>query len=155
MPEQRNCKEEPSLRFEEDSSYPSLRFEGDNSYPDCQCCGNCCARINILCVSYEEIDAIRSYMEEHNIEPTDYHKKHCCFMGDDRRCKIWEVRPQTCRLYNCRVPRKDILQRNPSIVVEDDKPLIDMHDAFLEGNISDPRYRKNTGENTDKSQQNE
>ncbi len=119
----------------------SLHFDGDNSYPDCKCCGKCCERVSILCVSTEEIKTIRAYMAKHNIVPTDYSKQHCCFMRKDRRCDIWEVRPQTCRLYNCHIPRKDILRLNPDIVVDDSKPLIDMHDAFLKGDTSDPRYR--------------
>lgn len=130
----------PEQKTDSDNCNSYLLFDGDNSYPGCQCCGSCCVDVNILCVSYEEIDTIKTYIEQHHISPTDYNKKRCCFMDEDNRCKIWEVRPQTCRLYNCHVPRKDLLKQNPSLVVDDDKPLIDMHDAFIEGNIYDPRY---------------
>ncbi len=123
-----------------------IRFDGDNSYPDCECCGQCCARVSILCVSSEEIELIRAFMDQHNIEPIDYNKQHCCFMNRDGRCNIWEVRPQTCRLYNCHVPRKEILRINPDIVIDENKPLIDMHDAFLRGDTSDPRYRDQSNE---------
>ncbi len=58
---------------------------------------------------------------------------------------IWEARPQICRLHNCHVPRIEVLRLNPSIVVDDDMPLIDLHDAFILGDSSDPRFRPPTG----------
>lgn len=124
-----------------DTPEAMLHMDGDNSFPDCDCCGWCCGGINILCVSHEEIEAIRAYVTKHGIEPIDYGKKSCCFWQPDRRCGIWEVRPQTCRLYNCHVPRREILRLNPDIAVDDEKPLIDMHECFFNGDESDPRGR--------------
>ncbi|MDO4291090.1 MAG: YkgJ family cysteine cluster protein [Eggerthellaceae bacterium] len=117
-----------------------LRFDGDNSFPDCEQCGRCC-HINVIAVSPEEVARMRAYASEHGIEPIDYGKDRCCFSGADYRCRVWEARPQICRLFNCRVTRKEILRRNPSIVIDDDKPLIDIHDTFILGDASDPRYR--------------
>lgn len=119
---------------------PTLRLDGDNTYPDCKQCAHCC-EINVICASPEEVARMRSYAAKHDITPIDYHKARCCFSGTDGRCMIWEARPQICRLYNCHVPRREILRLNPQIVVDDDKPLIDIHDTFIWGDASDPRYR--------------
>lgn len=117
-----------------------LRFDGDNSFPDCEQCARCC-EINVICASPEEVARMRSYATRNGIAPIDYRKERCCFSGADGRCMIWEARPQICRLYNCHVPRREVLRLNPSIVVDDDKPLIDLHDTFIWGDASDPRYR--------------
>lgn len=114
--------------------------EHDNGYIQCKACGHCC-EINIICVSPEEVATIREYIARHGIEPVDHDKERCPFVQDGGRCGIYEVRPQICRLHNCRVPRTEVLRRNPSIVVDDDKPLIDLHDTFILGDASDPRYR--------------
>ncbi|WP_165170154.1 YkgJ family cysteine cluster protein [Adlercreutzia sp. ZJ242] len=123
----------------DDASAP-LRFDGDNSYPDCEQCGRCCG-LNVISASPDEVARMRAYMAEHGIAPRNYRKERCCFSEEGGICRIWEARPQICRLYNCRVPRLEILRRNPDIVVDDDKPLIDLHDTFILGDASDPRYR--------------
>ncbi len=92
-------------------------------------------------MSHEEYRTIRAYMEEHGVKPIDYGKEYCCFRQADGRCGIWDARPQICRLYNCHVPRIQVLAANPSIVVDDDKPLIDLHDAFILNDPHDPRTR--------------
>ena len=117
-----------------------MMFSADNTYPECEKCGFCC-EINVLCVSQDEAAAIRDYIAENDISPIDYDKQRCCFQTKDRTCMIWEVRPQTCRLHNCHVPRIEILKANPDIVVDDDKGLIDLHEAFFHGDFSDPRFR--------------
>ena len=101
-----------------DAAY-ALRFEGDNSFPDCACCGHCCD-LNVICASAEEVARMRAYIAEHDVAPI-------------------------CRLHNCHVPRSEILRINPSIIVDDDIPLIDLHDAFILGDFSDPRFRPPTG----------
>lgn len=118
----------------------TLHFDGDNSFPECSGCGHCC-HLNVIAVSPEEVARMRWYAATHDVTPVDYGKTCCCFLGEDGHCMIWEARPQICRLYNCQVPRRDILRLNPDIVVDDDKPLIDIHDAFILGDASDPRFR--------------
>lgn len=117
-----------------------LHFDGENSFPECSGCGHCC-HLNVIAVSPEEVARMRWYAAANGVEPIDRGKTCCCFLGEDGHCMIWEARPQICRLYNCHVPRREVLRQNPSIVVDDDKPLIDIHDAFILGDASDPRYR--------------
>lgn len=119
-------------------AYP-LHFDGDNSFPDCRCCGNCC-RVNVLAMTHEEVERIRAYMAAHHVVPIDRNKERCCLEAPDGRCMVWEARAQVCRLHNCHVPRFEILLRNPSITVPSDLPLVDMHECFINGNESDPRY---------------
>lgn len=88
---------------------------------------------------------MRAYIAEHDVVPIDKNAESCCLKGEDGRCMIWEARPQICRLHNCHVPRSEILRINPSIIVDDDIPLIDLHDAFILGDFSDPRFRPPTG----------
>ena len=45
---------------------------------------------------------------------------------------IWEARPQVCRLFNCHVPRIEILKQNPSIVVRGHS-LLDLTEEFVRG----------------------
>ncbi len=121
-----------------EGAYP-LHFDGDNSFPDCRCCGNCC-RVNVLAMTHEEVERIRAYMAAHRVVPIDRNKERCCLEAPDGRCMVWEARAQVCRLHNCHVPRFEILLRNPSITVPSDLPLVDMHECFINGNESDPRY---------------
>ena len=95
-----------------------LRFDGDNSYPDCTCCGQCCG-LNVLAITPEELDAMHECIERKHVRPIDR--------------MIWEARPQVCRLFNCHVPRIEILKQNPSIVVPEDIPLLDLTEEFVHG----------------------
>lgn len=124
----------------QDCETHELVFDGDNSYPDCEGCGHCC-QLNIICVTPDELATMRAYVEAHDIKPIDQNKERCCFQLPDHRCMIWEARPQICRLHNCHVPRIEILRRNPDIIVPDDPALIDLHEAFFNGDFSDPRNR--------------
>ena len=109
----------------------TMRFDGDNTYPDCKQCGNCC-RVNALCMTAEDFRAIQRYVEERNVTPIDYGKTRCCFQSAQSTCLIWEARPQVCRLPNCHIPRHRILQMDPSIKVDEDLWLVDMHALFVE-----------------------
>ena len=108
-----------------------MRFEGDNTRPDCDRCGNCC-RINVLCMTAEDYLAIKQYVSARDIVPNDYGKQRCCFQNPDATCMIWETRPQVCRLHNCLIPRREVLKIDPTIVVDEDVWLVDMHDSFVE-----------------------
>lgn len=76
----------------------------------CSECGNCCS--NILPMSHIEIDRIKAYMVEHNIQPTvrlnaitvAQFDMTCPFLDDTKachKCKIYEVRPQVCKDFIC------------------------------------------------------
>ena len=82
---------------------------------------------------------MRAYIAEHNIQPIDYQHQRCPFQREDRRCSIWPARPQTCRLATCQMSREEILAADPSIIVDDNKPLIELHECFFNGDASDPR----------------
>ena len=95
-----------------------LRFDGDNSYPDCTCCGQCCG-LNVLAIKH--------------VRPIDRKGERCPLQSPEGGCMIWEARPQVCRLFNCHVPRIEILKQNPSIVVPEDIPLLDLTEEFVRG----------------------
>ncbi len=98
-----------------------LRFDGDNSYPDCTCCGQCCGL------------AMHEYIERKHVHPIDRKGERCPLQSPEGGCMIWEARPQVCRLFNCHVPRIEILKQNPSIVVPEDIPLLDLTEEFVRG----------------------
>lgn len=74
----------------------------------CSNCGACCS--NLLPMTRREIDAIKRYIKSHGIKP----QKHfiparnpvvdmvCPFRDNaNRRCVIYDVRPEICRAYRC------------------------------------------------------
>ena len=103
----------------------------DNTYPDCRQCGSCC-RLNVLAMTADDYAIVKRFVAERNVRPNDYAKQRCCFQNPDFTCMIWEARPQVCRLHNCHVPRRKILEDNPGIVVDEDLWLVDMHENFVE-----------------------
>ena len=112
------------------------QFDGDNSYPDCRKCGTYCT-INVLCMTSDDYRAIKRSVAQRGITPTDYGKKRCCFQTPDFTCMIWDARPQVCRLFNCHIPRREVLQMDPSIQVDEDLWMVDMHEAFVYGTVDD------------------
>ncbi|MDR2671779.1 MAG: YkgJ family cysteine cluster protein [Coriobacteriales bacterium] len=100
-----------------------------NYYPECQCCGECC-RLSVLCASTGEVERILRYLEANRLVVNDRGPDRCPFLDDDNRCQVYPVRTQTCRLYNCQKPRKQLLRENPDIII-DDKPLVDLRQTFV------------------------
>ena len=107
-----------------------------NTYPECRCCGSCCA-LNVLCMTEADFRAIARYVVEHGVQPRDYAKARCCFQDEDNSCMVWEARAQVCRLHSCVESREDILKANPSLHVDEDVWLVDMHEAFVNGAMDD------------------
>lgn len=71
----------------------------------CSNCGQCCG--DILHLSKQEIKRIDDYLKKHKVEPTprcilfDYDNT-CPFRDKtNKRCKIYDVRPEICRVYKC------------------------------------------------------
>lgn len=71
----------------------------------CSCCGNCCG--DILHLSKREIKNIDKYLKNHKITPTsrcilvDYDNT-CPFRDNiNKKCKIYEVRPDICKVFKC------------------------------------------------------
>ena len=78
----------------------------------CIKCGECCS--NTIPLSQSEIETIRAYITEHKIEAVNHANNVkaagkvidavCPFLGLDKRCAIYEVRPLICRLFKCNRP---------------------------------------------------
>lgn len=71
----------------------------------CSGCGQCCG--DILHLTKKEIKEIDKYLKTHKVEPTprsimvDYDNT-CPFRDNANKiCKIYEVRPEICRVYKC------------------------------------------------------
>lgn len=76
----------------------------------CSSCGNCCTEL--LPLTIDEVKLIKAYVKEKHIEPYSniffiYEGKEstnlmCPFRDfDEKKCRIYEVRPKICRLFKC------------------------------------------------------
>lgn len=71
----------------------------------CSGCGQCCG--DILHLSKKEIKEIDKYVKQHQIKATPRsvmvsYDNTCPFRDNEKRiCKIYEVRPQICRVFKC------------------------------------------------------
>lgn len=71
----------------------------------CSGCGQCCG--DILYLSKKEIKEIDKYIKKHNIKATSKsimveYDNTCPFRDNENKiCKVYEVRPQICRVFKC------------------------------------------------------
>lgn len=71
----------------------------------CSGCGECCG--DILNLSKEEILRIDRYLKRHKVDPTPMIKlvsydNTCPFRDNkNKKCKIYEARPEICRVFKC------------------------------------------------------
>ena len=71
----------------------------------CSCCGQCCG--DILHLSKQEIKKIDDYLKDHKVEETKRimfcsYDNTCPFRDNKNKiCKIYEVRPDICRVFKC------------------------------------------------------
>lgn len=78
----------------------------------CINCGNCCT--SLLPVTNDELKAIKRYIKKKHIKPYPRHKDvsfdlTCPFRNDvEKKCNIYEVRPQICRDFKCDKPQRMI-----------------------------------------------
>ena len=78
----------------------------------CSGCGNCCS--NLLPLSLCEIQDIKAFILEHNIQPVQHEKifdgydASCPFLSEDNRCNIYDIRPLICKVFTCnrKAPKK-------------------------------------------------
>lgn len=81
----------------------------------CSGCGSCCT--SNLSMTDEEIRIIKNYVKRHNIKikkiqfPTvrPVIDMTCPFLDEtvkEKKCQIYEVRPQICRMFSCHEPNK-------------------------------------------------
>lgn len=98
---------------------------------NCNNCGMCCA--NILFATDEEINSIKKFIKENNIEiKSPYsimdssYKEICPFLDENKRCRIYPVRLSVCRSFSCDEKKHvDMDYRGTKI--------IDMLETFGEG----------------------
>ncbi len=85
--------------------YKDLKITNFTCNGKCSGCGECCG--DILHLSKTEIKRIDEYLEKHKIEATPRsvlvkYDNTCPFRdNENRKCKIYEVRPEICRVYKC------------------------------------------------------
>ena len=99
----------------------------------CSCCGQCCG--DLLHLSKREINLIDNYLKKHKVEATpqnimfDYDNT-CPFRDNKNKiCKIYEVRPDICRIYKCdKSPAEAIKNRE---LTNEGKPLRSMRNLFF------------------------
>ena len=78
----------------------------------CVSCGNCCTAL--LPVTKEELKTIKRYIKRKHIKPIVHSEKAdidltCPFRNDvEKKCNVYEVRPQICRDFKCDKPQKMI-----------------------------------------------
>ena len=102
---------------------------------ECSNCGECCS--NLLPISSFEIDKIKRYIKKHNIP--EQHKfapvtgptldLTCPFRSEkERKCLIYEVRPEICRVFKCDQDREEVI-RNKNVLNDRYFP-VDMRNVF-------------------------
>lgn len=85
--------------------YKDLKITNFTCNGKCSGCGQCCG--DILHLSKPEIKQIDKYLKQHKIEATPRctmvtYDNTCPFRDNkEKKCKIYEVRPQICRVYKC------------------------------------------------------
>lgn len=76
----------------------------------CSGCGNCCSAL--LPVTRKEIKLIKRYVKAHRIRIEKYGNESdlsCPFRSrKEKRCTVYAVRPQICRVFKC-----DRLEKDP------------------------------------------
>lgn len=85
--------------------YKDLQITNFTCKGECSNCGQCCG--DILHLSKQDIKRIDEYLKEHKIEATPrcllaQYDNTCPFRDNkNKKCKIYEVRPEICRVYKC------------------------------------------------------
>ena len=78
----------------------------------CSNCGQCC--IPWLPITWEEYLIIKDYIKDNKILPTPCREGDNIYMDcpfhdrHNKRCNIYEVRPEVCRTFSCGSPNKTI-----------------------------------------------
>lgn len=78
----------------------------------CSSCGQCCS--NLLPLSNREVKTIKQYIKKHNIKEQRHNAMMlvdmtCPFRDEtNKKCLIYEIRPQICRQFMCNHSKEDI-----------------------------------------------
>lgn len=103
---------------------------------ECSNCGECCG--DTLPLSKSDINKIDNYLKKHKIEPTPknllaYIDNTCPFRDNkNKKCKIYEVRPEICRVYKCDKTPEEVYKNRE--IVSFDKLERSMRDLFFHDN---------------------
>lgn len=85
----------------------------------CSNCGECCS--NLLPLSDAEIRRVHAFVKNNKIKEQRHNAQTgvdmtCPFRDEaNRKCLIYEVRPQICREFLCNQSKKDIIKKRDSI----------------------------------------
>ena len=116
--------------------------EDFNLYAECEACGDCCS-LTVLAMTPQEVEKVLDYAKAHDVEAQDNGPGACPFRAKDMRCKVYPVRPRTCRMHNCKVTRRELSKQHPELEASDDarvgEALYDTRLAFIDGELVDPR----------------
>lgn len=79
----------------------------------CSKCGECCGPY--LPLTNEDVKRIIKYVKDNNFiakEPLREEDKMCPFLDKtkENKCKIYNIRPEICRIYTCRHARNQQLE---------------------------------------------
>ena len=90
---------------------------------ECSQCGACCS--SLLPMTDKELRDLKKYVRKHHIKPVI----HCfptvepaidftCPFRDDiqRKCLVYEARPEICRKFRCDKPKKHIRGEIPGVI---------------------------------------
>lgn len=118
------------------NSYMGVHVTNFTCNGECSNCGQCCG--DILPLSKSDINKIDNYLKKHKIEPTPKNllapiDNTCPFRDEkNKKCKIYEVRPEICRVYKCdKTPEETYKNRE---IVSFDKLQKSMRDLFFHDN---------------------
>jgi Fe-S-cluster containining protein len=99
----------------------------------CTGCGECCS--NILPLSHEELDRIKAYVKKHDIKPISHIAPLAdnildmvcpfCDLTKEKKCTIYNIRPEVCKVFICSKTGKDALKDILSNkVLQDAEPVL-------------------------------
>ena len=99
----------------------------------CKKCGDCCS--NLLPLSQCEIQNIKAFTLEHNIQPVQHEKDFdgydasCPFLNEDNRCNIYNIRPLICKVFTCKhkAPKK----KQALKLIRENRELCDVRATFF------------------------
>ena len=101
---------------------------------DSEGCGECCGRF--LPLTILDVARLKSFLARNPIEPApeawmDGERLtlnfNCPFLDSERRCMVYEARPEVCRAYRCDLHRSGLLEVQSGFV---GAMIVDMREVF-------------------------
>lgn len=100
----------------------------------CGGCGECCGRV--LPLSVFDVARLKAYVERNGIEPSPGSwidgdgltvNMMCPFLDEGRMCKVYEARPEICRVCRCDLHKAGLVEAPYRI---GSMRVVDMRDVF-------------------------